>query len=111
MTKADSGPNVLEDLFAVINSRKDADPDSSHTARLHAKGRKKIAQKVGEEAVEIAIASLVESREDVISESADLLYHLLVLWSDCDITPSDVWQEMQGRFGESGMDGKKARPL
>ncbi|NKD55613.1 MULTISPECIES: phosphoribosyl-ATP diphosphatase [unclassified Haematospirillum] len=108
---AEGSPDILENLFALINSRKDADPECSHTARLYAKGRKKIAQKVGEEAVEIAIASLVESREDVVGESADLLYHLLVLWSDCGIVPSDVWQAMQDRFGEDGIDGKKARPL
>ncbi|NKD77015.1 phosphoribosyl-ATP diphosphatase [Haematospirillum sp. H1815] len=108
---AEGSPDILENLFALINSRKDADPESSHTARLYAKGRKKIAQKVGEEAVEVAIASLVESREDVVGESADLLYHLLVLWSDCGVIPSDVWQAMHYRFGEDGIDGKKARPL
>jgi phosphoribosyl-ATP pyrophosphohydrolase len=101
--------HTLDALYDVIASRKGGDPEKSYTAKLFAKGRKKIAQKVGEEAVEIAIASLAEGKPELISESADLLYHLIALWADCDVTPDEVWAELEDRFGMSGLDEKKAR--
>ena len=100
---------VLDRLFEVIEARKGADADSSYTAKLFAKGRPKIAQKVGEEGVETVIAALAETPADVINESADLLYHLLVLWADCDINPEDVWAELQKREGISGISEKASR--
>lgn len=100
---------VLDRLFEVIESRKGADADSSYTAKLFAKGRPKIAQKVGEEGVETVIAALAETPEDVINESADLLYHLLVLWADCDVKPEDVWTVLQKREGISGIAEKASR--
>ena len=100
---------VLDRLFEVIESRKGADADSSYTAKLFAKGRPKIAQKVGEEGVETVIAALAETPEDVINESADLLYHLLVLWADCDVKPEDVWAVLQKREGISGIAEKASR--
>ena len=72
---------VLERLFQVIESRKGASPDSSYTAKLFSKGLKKISQKLGEESAETIIAALVEDEDALAGESADLLYHLLVLWS------------------------------
>lgn len=99
----------LDALFEVIAARKGADPESSYTAKLFARGRAKIAQKVGEEAVETVIASLAEGPQALVSESADLLYHLLVLWADCGVEPQSVWAELAKRKGVSGLDEKKAR--
>lgn len=103
--------DTLERLYDVIASRKGGDPAVSHTAKLFAKGRAKIAQKMGEEAVELAIAAVAETRAEVISESADLVFHLLVLWADCGITIDDVRAELRRREGMSGIEEKKARQL
>ncbi len=98
-----AGPEVLERLFAVIDSRRDADPETSYTARLFAGGRGLIARKVGEEGVETAVAALTEPPERLAAESADLLYHLLVLWADAGVAPADVWAALEGREGVSGL--------
>jgi len=103
--------DTLERLYDVIAGRKGGDPAVSHTAKLFAKGRAKIAQKMGEEAVELAIAAVAETRDDVISESADLVFHLLVLWADCGVTIDDVRAELRRREGQSGIEEKKARQL
>ncbi|MBR9972752.1 phosphoribosyl-ATP diphosphatase [Magnetospirillum sulfuroxidans] len=102
--------HVLDQLFQVIQSRQGADPQTSYTAKLFAKGRKKIAQKVGEEGLETAIAAVSETPADIAAESADLLYHLLVLWADAGIDPADVWAELARRQGISGIAEKNARP-
>lgn len=102
--------HILDQLFTVIESRKGGDPDSSYTARLLAKGRKKIAQKVGEEGVETALAGVAEGADAIASESADLLYHLLVLWADAGLNPAQVWAELARRQGISGIDEKNSRP-
>lgn len=99
----------LRHLYDIVLSRKNASPDESYIAKLFAKGRIKIAQKVGEEGVELAIATLAEGKEQVIGESADLLFHMLILWADAGVTPEDVLQEMQRREGISGLDEKKKR--
>ncbi len=101
---------VLEQIFSVIESRKGGDPNSSHTAKLFSKGTEKIAQKVGEEAVEAVIESMKGDRKGLTSESADLLFHLMVLWADQGVKPTDVWQELARRQGISGLDEKNARP-
>ena len=101
--------HAIDTLFAVIESRKGADPDTSYTAKLFAKGRKKIAQKVGEEAVETALAAVSETPAAVAAESADLLYHLLVLWAETGVAPEDVWAELNRRAGVSGIDEKNSR--
>lgn len=103
--------DTLERLYDVIAGRKGGDPAVSHTAKLFAKGRAKIAQKMGEEAVELAIAAVAETRQEVISESADLVFHLLVLWADCGVTIDDVRAELRRREGQSGIEEKKARQL
>jgi len=100
---------VLERLFAVIESRKGAPPESSYTAKLFAQGREKIAQKVGEEAVETIIAATAGKPGQLVTESADLLYHLLVLWSHAGIDPAQVWRELATREGISGLDEKASR--
>ncbi len=100
---------ILDDLYATILSRKGGDPDSSHTARLFHRGRAKIAQKVGEEAVETVIEAMAGTPEKLASESADLLYHLLVLWADAGVRPADVYAILEGRQGVSGIEEKKNR--
>jgi phosphoribosyl-ATP pyrophosphohydrolase len=91
----------LDHLHQVLHDRQKADPDSSYTARLYAKGTHKIAQKVGEEAVETVIEALRGDNERLAEESADLLYHLLVLWNACGLSPSDVYAVLEQRHGES----------
>lgn len=101
---------VLERLFETIKNRHGESPDTSYTAKLFSKGRGEIAKKLGEEATETIIASLDETDEKVVSESADLLYHLLVLWADTGVEPKHVWEELKRREGTSGIDEKNARP-
>ena len=100
---------AIEELYKTVWDRRGADPSSSWTAKLFSKGRGKIAQKVGEEAVEVVIDATSGKREGVIKESADLIYHLSVLWADMDITPEDVWNELRSREGTSGIAEKKSR--
>ena len=88
---------TLDRLYAVIASRKGADPAASYTASLFEKGVEKIAQKVGEEAVETVIDGVAGPKERLVSESADLLYHLLTLWAARDVTPDEVWAELAKR--------------
>jgi phosphoribosyl-ATP pyrophosphohydrolase len=110
--KTKTGPesqHTLERLHAVILSRKGADPKSSYTAKLYSKGLKKIAQKLGEEATETVIAALVEDEEALASESADLLYHLTVLWSARGLDPEKVWKKLEERAAASGLEEKAAR--
>jgi phosphoribosyl-ATP pyrophosphohydrolase len=107
-TPADS--HVLEELYRVILSRRGADPAQSNTAKLFAKGKKKIAQKLGEEAVEALIEGVRGDREGLVAESADLLYHLLVLWAALDVTPEEVWAALRAREGISGIAEKASRP-
>lgn len=102
-------PDFLAELYATALERQGADPESSYVARLYAKGRAKIAQKVGEEGLETALAAVGEGRESVIAESADLLFHLAVLWADCNITPEDVAAELERRRGTSGLVEKANR--
>ncbi len=100
---------ILEELYRVIDSRRGANPDTSYTAKLLHDGRAAIVRKVGEEAVELTVAALAESDERIASESADLLYHLLVLWADAGLRPDDVWRELARRQGVSGLDEKAGR--
>jgi len=106
-------PKILEQVYAVIEQRRGGDADASHTARLFAKGRGKIAQKVGEEAVETVIAALTldqrGEKSEVVAESADLLYHLLVLWAETGVEPAEVWAELARRQGISGIAEKASR--
>jgi phosphoribosyl-ATP pyrophosphohydrolase len=103
------GP-VLDRLWRTINARRGGgDPETSYTARLFRRGRVKIAQKLGEEAVEAVIEGIRGDRNRLTGESADLLYHLLVLWADAGITPADVAAELVRREGTSGLDEKRGR--
>lgn len=100
---------LIDELFAVVASRKGADPDSSYTAKLYARGTEKIAQKLGEEAVEAVIAAVGRDREETVKESADVVYHLLVMLADAGLTPADLYEELARRQGLSGLDEKAAR--
>lgn len=101
---------ILEKLFGVIESRRGSDAGTSYTARLLAKGRTSIAKKTGEEAVEVVVAALAQGRQELAAESADLLYHLLVLWASAGVKPGDVWTQLAKREGVSGLAEKAARP-
>lgn len=93
---------VLDELFQVIESRRGAPAEDSYTAHLFSKGSAKIAQKVGEEAVETVIAGLTDDHGELVYESADLLYHLLVFWADKGVTPDEVFAELRKRRQEMG---------
>jgi phosphoribosyl-ATP pyrophosphohydrolase len=100
---------VLDRLFGVVESRRDADPMISHSARLLSRGSAKVAQKFGEEAVECLIEAVAGNRDALIAESADVLYHLLVLWVSSGVKAADVWAELIRREGVSGIAEKAAR--
>ena len=101
--------HVLERLYAVIDSRKGADPDTSYTARLFSRGRQQIAKKLGEEAVETVIEGIRGDRPKLVGESADMLYHLLTLWAATGVKPPAVWSELARREGLSGLAEKAGR--
>jgi phosphoribosyl-ATP pyrophosphohydrolase len=99
----------LDRLFAIIASRSNASGDKSYTAALLAKGRVECAKKLGEEAIETALAAASPDSSAVVRESADLLYHLLVLWTACGVEPSAVYAELRAREAQSGLQEKSAR--
>jgi phosphoribosyl-ATP pyrophosphohydrolase len=101
--------DILDTLEAVIRERRTGDPASSYVAKLTAKGRAKIAQKLGEEAVEAAIAAVQDDREGLTGEAADLIFHLLVLLADSGLSLDDVRAELARREGISGIDEKASR--
>ena len=101
--------NGLDRLFATIASRKGADPKSSYTAKLLAEGVEKCAKKFGEEATETVIAAISRDKTELAKESADVLYHLLVLWAASGITPEEVYAVLRAREGRSGLEEKAAR--
>ena len=100
---------TLEDLYATILARKDADPSSSWTAQLLAKGPEKCAEKFGEEAVEAIIEAVKDDKAGLTSEAADVLYHLLVMLASRDVALSDVLDELSRRQAQSGLAEKAAR--
>lgn len=102
---------ILDALWRTVETRRLAgDVEHSHSARLIARGTAKVAQKLGEEAVECVIEATQGHRAATILESADLLYHLVVLWVDAGIRPEEVWTELARRQGISGIAEKAARP-
>lgn len=103
------GSAVLDRLWTVILERRNADPAVSHSARLLSRGVHKVAQKFGEEAVECLIEAVAGHADLVIAESADVLYHLLVLWVAADVQPAEVWAELVRREGISGVTEKASR--
>ena len=101
--------DTLARLYATIQSKRGGDPASSYTAKLFADGTPKIAQKVGEEAVELVIEALRQRPERLVAESADLLYHLLVLLKARGITLADVEAALAQRTSMSGLEEKASR--
>lgn len=101
---------ALHRLAATVRDRKTADPDSSWTARLLAKGPEKCAEKFGEEAVEAIIEAVKGDRARLTAEAADVMFHLLVMLAARDITLEDVEAELTRREGTSGLAEKAARP-
>ena len=101
--------HLIDRLFATIDARKGGDPDKSYVARLHGKGLNKIAEKLGEEAVETIVAAVAKDKAATVAESADLLFHLMVLWSAKGVSPAEVFAELARREGVSGIDEKKGR--
>ena len=103
------GRDMFDALALAIEQRRHADPKQSYVASLFAKGRHKIAQKVGEEGVETALAAVGTDRDAIISELADLWFHSLVLLADANIPHQAVMDELARRFGLSGLEEKAAR--
>lgn len=106
---AGSDGRTLDGLYSVIKSRRGADPARSHTARMFLRGPAKIAQKFGEEAVEAVIEGAHNNGKALVLESADTLYHLLVLWAACGVKPAQVWKELKRREVRSGVAEKASR--
>jgi phosphoribosyl-ATP pyrophosphohydrolase len=100
---------VLDRLWSVVMGRRSADPAVSHSARLLSRGTAKVAQKFGEEAVECLIEAVAGNRDALVAESADVLYHLIVLWVSAGVSPDEVWDELKRREGISGIAEKAAR--
>lgn len=107
----DGDARVLDRLWETIEARRlSGDVNASHSARLLARGTPKVAQKLGEEAVELVIEAVARNRSATVSEAADVLYHLMVLLVDAGIRPDDVWGELRRREGISGIVEKASRP-
>lgn len=104
---AESHP--IDRLFATIAARKGGDPSASYTAKLLSEGVAKCAKKVGEEAVETVIAAMSGDKAAIAAESADVLYHLLVLWAASGVTPEDVYAVLKAREARSGLAEKASR--
>jgi phosphoribosyl-ATP pyrophosphohydrolase len=101
--------DIFDQVFGVIVDRKTAEPSKSYVASLYKKGLRKIAEKVGEEAIETVIAAVGRHDKEVIAESADLVFHLMVLWAEMGLTPDDIRDELARREGISGIDEKNSR--
>lgn len=100
---------VLAKLASTIASRAGADPASSYTAKLLSKGVEKCAKKFGEEAVELALASVGGDKSHITAEAGDVLYHLLVLLKASGVELSDVMSELERREAQSGLEEKASR--
>ena len=100
----------LTDLEQIVAERAKASPDESYTAKLIARGMEVAAKKLGEEAVEAVIAAVTADREHLVAESADVLYHLLVVLKAANIPLDEVMAELQRRTAQSGLAEKAARP-
>ena len=101
--------DTLDTLERTIRDRRSGDPAASYVARLTAKGRAKIAEKLGEEAIETVIAAVAEDKAALTGEAADLVFHLLVLLADAGIALDDVRAELARREGVSGLEEKASR--
>ena len=102
--------DILQELAAVLEARKGADPDSSYVAKLYSKGLDAILKKVGEEATETILAAKDGDKDHLVYETADLWFHTLVMLAQQGLGPEAVLQELARRFGLSGLDEKATRP-
>jgi phosphoribosyl-ATP pyrophosphohydrolase len=104
--------HALDRLFATIAARRAAgDTDQSYTAKLLSQGVEKCAKKFGEEAVETVLAAVSGDKAHLAAESADVLYHLLVLWAAAGIRPADVYAALKSRESQSGLAEKASRKV
>lgn len=101
--------DILKDLYVILQQRKGADPGESYVASLYVKGTAKIAEKVIEEAQETIQEALKGDRDRLKEESADLLFHLSVLWAEQGVSPDDVFAVLEKRFGTGGHAEKASR--
>ncbi len=101
--------DVLDRLVARIQRNRNADPATSYVAKMTGRGRAKIAQKLGEEAVETVIAAMGKDRGEIVAEAADLLFHLALLLVDAGLSFDDIRAELERREGRSGIDEKSSR--
>jgi phosphoribosyl-ATP pyrophosphohydrolase len=101
--------DVLDRLAAVIEQRRQADPEQSYVARLHAKGIDAVLKKIGEEATETVLAAKDGDRAQIVYETADLWFHTMVMLASYGLSPQDVLAELDRRFGLSGIAEKAAR--
>ncbi|NOZ25158.1 MAG: phosphoribosyl-ATP diphosphatase [Nitrospirae bacterium] len=99
---------ILEQLYEVIVERRKNPRGDSYTCMLFSKGTDEILKKVGEEAVEVILAAKGQGKEELVYELSDLLYHILVLMAEAEVTLEDIYGELEGRFGVSGLEKKKA---
>jgi phosphoribosyl-ATP pyrophosphohydrolase len=102
---------ILEELFAIVQERRKADPETSYIAKRFKQGTAKIAQKFGEESVETVIAAMQHDKQEVIAESADMIFHWLLLLADAGTSPREVMEELHARLGVSGLDEKARRAI
>jgi phosphoribosyl-ATP pyrophosphohydrolase len=100
---------TLADLESIVASRAQASPSESWTAKLVAGGPSKAAKKLGEEAIEAVMAAVTNDRENLVYESADLLYHLMVVLKIAGIPLQDVMQELERRTAQTGLNEKASR--
>jgi phosphoribosyl-ATP pyrophosphohydrolase len=105
----DTLQSQLQSLYDTIATRKAESSSDSYSAQLMKRGTAHIAKKLGEEAVETAIAASTGARDETVKESADVLFHLLALWVSMGITPADVASELKRREGTSGLAEKASR--
>lgn len=101
--------DILQDVYQVILDRKVNQSDSSYTSSLMRGGIDKILKKIGEEATEVVIAAKGGTREEIVYETTDLVFHLLVLLGQQGIPPEEIYRELRRRFGTSGIAEKAAR--
>ena len=103
--------DILQDVYQVILDRQANPTDSSYTASLMRSGMDKILKKIGEEATEVVIAAKGGVQEEIVGETTDLIFHLLVLLGHQNIPPATIYAELNRRFGTSGLAEKASRPL
>ena len=107
MSKAPT--HAFDRLFEILQARRSADPETSYTAKLLSRGPDQIGKKLGEEGVEAAIEVVRRDRDKLVSESADLLYHLAVAWVALEVRPEEVWRALEARAGVGGLVEKARR--